>query len=97
MARRAGEPFANHRTHRPPHEREFEGADDDRAAKQRTGYADERIFLAGLFLRLADAVAIPLAVAKFQRILGFKGARQLLLRFRVEKEIEAPARTNAHV
>ena len=97
MVHGALEAFADHRTHRAAEKLELEGAGDDGQAFERAGEGDQRVAFAGGLLRRREPVAVTLAVAKLERILGrYVGADFHLLAF-VEKAHQALTAADAHV
>ncbi len=91
------ETLANDGPHGAPHERELESRHHDGHAQQRTAHRDQRVFLARLLLRCAQAVLVLLAIAKFQAIDRFQVSAQLSAAVGVEEDIDAGASANAHV
>jgi hypothetical protein len=89
--------LADNGSHGAAHEGEFERAGDDRLAEQGAARRDQGVFLAGLFLRLRQPVAVLLAVSESQRILRLQVGRDLLLRIGIEEPVEPRSSTDAHV
>ena len=78
----AREALADDRAHRAAEEAELERAGDDVDAVQRAGHHDQRVLLADRLLRGGQAVAVLLAVAELERILGLDLVRELASRAR---------------
>ena len=62
--------LAHDRAHRAGHEEELHGADDDRNALERARPDDDRVRGPDVLFRVAQPVAVLLAVAELQRIRG---------------------------
>src|SRR5690349_3877779 len=97
MVDRALEALAHHRAHGTTEEFEFERAGDDLQALDRTGDGDQRVALARGLLRGRETVAVALAVAELERILGRDFRAQLELLTFVEETRQALAAPDAHV
>src|SRR5262245_11928546 len=93
----AFEALAHHRAHRTAEKLELEGAGDDRQGVQAAREHHQCIALTRSFLRLHEAVAVALAVAELQWVLGSDRSADLSRRARVEEALEPIARPDAHV
>ena len=80
--------LADDRTHRTAHELKLEGYRDDGYRLDRACHDHQGIPLPGLFLRLRQAIPIPLAVPESQGILRLQLARDLVSGVRVEKHVQ---------
>ena len=93
----AHEALADHGAHGAAHERELESARDDLDALERAAHDDERVALADRLLRRGEAVAVALAVAEPERVLGRDVGADLDGAVRVEELRQPLARADAHV
>jgi hypothetical protein len=91
------EALAHHRAHRPAEELKLEGTGNDWQRVQGTREHHHRIALAGSLLRLDKPVAVALAIAEFQWVLGSDPRANLRRGVGVEEALEPIARADAHV
>jgi hypothetical protein len=73
----AHETLADDRPHRATHEAKLESGRHDLEPLERPGHDDERVLFSGRLLRRHQAIAVALAVAELERIVGFDGGGEL--------------------
>src|SRR5437870_1573411 len=94
---RAFETLSDHGSHGAAKELEFKRAGHNGQALQLAREDDERIALAGRFLRLGESVLVALAVSEFERVLGRDTGANLFRRPGIQKPFQPLAAPDSHV